>query len=54
MFKDLLTKTHPTLTIDEETVDAFVKNAHHIKLLRGRRHGAFEEDKAALGASLSL
>ena len=49
MFKDLLRQTFPATAIAEDTIDAFVKNAHHVKLLRGRPYNAFDQDKAALG-----
>lgn len=49
-FKALLKKTHPELSLDEAVVDAFVKNAHHLRLLRGREFGVWEKDQAALGA----
>ena len=51
MFKDLLRKTFPATVIAEDTIDAFVKNAHHVKLLRGKPYNAFDQDKTALGAS---
>ena len=34
-----------------DEIDSFVKNAHHIKLLRGRRYGVFDESKEELGTS---
>ena len=49
-FKALLRETFPDVPVDDALVDAFVKNAHHIKLLRGRPFGAFDRDAAALGA----
>ncbi|KAF7792179.1 hypothetical protein EIP86_003210 [Pleurotus ostreatoroseus] len=54
MFKDLLRKTFPAAAIAEDTIDAFVKNAHHVKLLRGRPYNAFDQDKAALASSLEI
>lgn len=49
LFKEILKKTFPELVIDAAVVDAFIKNAHHIKLLRGKQFGAFDRDPAALG-----
>ncbi|PSR81319.1 hypothetical protein PHLCEN_2v6398 [Hermanssonia centrifuga] len=49
LFKTILKKEFPDLSIDEAMVDAFVKNAHHIKVLRGRRWGTWDKDPASLG-----
>ncbi|KAJ3519917.1 hypothetical protein NM688_g9232 [Phlebia brevispora] len=54
LFKELLKKNFPDIAIEEAMVDAFVKNAHHIKLLRGKRFGALDEDKAALASALEI
>lgn len=40
--------------IDEELVDSFVKNAHAILVMRGKRWGEFDEDSAALANSLVI
>ena len=40
-------------SVDDETIDAFVKNAHGLRLLRGKPFGAFDLDREALG-KLSL
>ncbi|KAJ3477723.1 hypothetical protein NLI96_g10270 [Meripilus lineatus] len=53
-FKELLKVQYPDLQIDESLVDLFVKNAHHIKLLRGKRWGAWEEDRASVGSALEF
>ncbi|KIP05877.1 hypothetical protein PHLGIDRAFT_482064 [Phlebiopsis gigantea 11061_1 CR5-6] len=53
-FKELLRATHPDVSIDDALADAFVKNAHHIKLLRGRPFGAFARDAAALASALDM
>ncbi|KAI0951484.1 hypothetical protein AcW1_008518 [Taiwanofungus camphoratus] len=47
-FKDLLVKSFPDLAkeVDEEEVNPFVKNAHHVHVLQGRRWGAWVEDCA--------
>lgn len=36
--------------VSDEEIDTFVKNAHHIRVLRGRRWGEWDADKEALGA----
>lgn len=36
--------------ISDEDIDTFVKNAHHIRVLRGCRWGEWDTDKEALGA----
>jgi NEDD8-activating enzyme E1 regulatory subunit len=43
-----------TVPVDEQIVDLFVRNSHHLKLMRGRKWGSFDEDKNALGLCLSL
>ena len=40
--------------VSDEEIDTFVKNAHHIRVLRGRRWGAWDADKEALGARPSF
>lgn len=42
------------LTVDSDIVDEFVKNAHGLVVLRGKRWGEFGKDKAALGKSTTL
>ena len=46
--KKILKETFPDLAIDEALVDAFVKNAHHLKLIRGRKFGEFDKQQAEL------
>jgi len=46
LFKSLIGQE---LAIDDGTVDEFVKNAHGLRLLRGKRFGALDADKGALG-----
>ncbi|KAJ3512655.1 hypothetical protein NLJ89_g3399 [Agrocybe chaxingu] len=41
-------KSYLTAPVDDATVDAFVKNAHALKLLRGKRWGSLDEDPKAL------
>jgi hypothetical protein len=36
--------------MDDAMVDSFVKNAHAIRVLKGRKLGAFDEDAQAIGA----
>lgn len=45
-FKSLI---GPELAVDDDTVDGFVKNAHGLRLLRGKPFGALDKDQAALG-----
>jgi len=42
-------KTFIKVPVANDDVDTFIKNAHGLKLLRGTRWGAFDEDKSALG-----
>ena len=35
--------------VDEAVVDLFVRNAHHLKLMRGTKWGQLDKDPAALG-----
>ncbi|THH17970.1 hypothetical protein EUX98_g9034 [Antrodiella citrinella] len=51
LFKDILKKTYPDTPLDDSMVDLFVKNTHHVKVLRGRRWGVWEEDKNAIASS---
>jgi NEDD8-activating enzyme E1 regulatory subunit len=50
VFKGLIGKE---LSVDNETVDEFVKNTHGLRLLRGKPFGAINADREALG-KLSL
>ncbi|KZT64805.1 hypothetical protein DAEQUDRAFT_717458 [Daedalea quercina L-15889] len=54
-FKELLKEGFPALapTIDGEEIDTFVKNAHHVRVLRGQRWSEWDADKEALASSLS-
>jgi amyloid beta precursor protein binding protein 1 len=47
-------KSHLRTHVDDATVDLFVKNAHALRVLRGKQWGAFDQDKAALGACVRL
>lgn len=42
------------IPVDEGLVDAFVRNAHGIKWLHGKRFGVLDADKAALGERILL
>jgi amyloid beta precursor protein binding protein 1 len=37
------------IPLDDAVVDAFVKNAHGLKVMRGTRWGVLDTDRAALG-----
>ena len=37
--------------VDEGVVDLFVRNSHHLKLMRGTKWGQLDKDPAALGRS---
>ena len=37
--------------VDEAVVDLFVRNAHHLKLMRGTKWGELDKNPAALGMS---
>lgn len=52
-FKALFEAKHPEAAAgaDPEEVDSFVKNSHHLRVLRGKRWGAFDADREALGRS---
>ncbi|KAL1939295.1 hypothetical protein VTO73DRAFT_10098 [Trametes versicolor] len=53
-FKALFEASHPDAAAgaDPEEVDSFVKNSHHLRVLRGKRWGAFDADREALGNAL--
>jgi len=40
--------------IDEETIDAFVKNSHILRLLKGKKWGWIDEDKNALAEQAQI
>jgi len=42
-------KSFLTVPLDDALVDTFVKNAHGLKLLRGKKWGALDDDPTALG-----
>ena len=45
-------KSHLRTPIDDGLVDAFVKNAHALQVLRGAPWGAFDRDRTALGTCI--
>ena len=45
-----LFKSFLAVPIDDTLVDTFVKNAHGLKLLRGKQWGALDSEPAALGS----
>ncbi|KAH8096834.1 hypothetical protein BXZ70DRAFT_1031826 [Cristinia sonorae] len=54
LFKKILSETYPDKPVDDSMVDLFVKNTHHVKCLRGRKWGSWEEDKSAIVESLEV
>ncbi|CDO73930.1 hypothetical protein BN946_scf185016.g87 [Trametes cinnabarina] len=55
-FKELFKAKHPELatSADPEEVDTFVKNAHHLRVLRGKQWGTLDQDRAAVANSLTM
>jgi amyloid beta precursor protein binding protein 1 len=56
VYKDILKETvqkvgvtKEVLDVDSDIVDEFVRNAHGLVVVRGKRWGEFVRDKAALG-----
>lgn len=41
------------IPVEDELVDVFVKNAHGLRVLHGRRWGEFDSDREAIGTSAS-
>ncbi|KAI1787211.1 hypothetical protein LXA43DRAFT_975390 [Ganoderma leucocontextum] len=54
-FKELFTVKNPKFakTTNLEEVESFVKNAHHIRVLRGKQWGALDRDREAIVCSLN-
>ncbi|KAH9949739.1 hypothetical protein B0H21DRAFT_88179 [Amylocystis lapponica] len=54
-FEALLAETSPDVAavLPADELDTFVRNAHHVRVLRGRRWGALDEDGAALASLLA-
>jgi len=42
-----------TVPLDDTLVDSFVKNAHGLKILRGKKYGALDADPAALASAVT-
>ncbi|KAJ2972970.1 hypothetical protein NUW54_g12159 [Trametes sanguinea] len=55
-FKELFKAKHPQLadSANPEEVDTFVKNSHHLRVLRGKQWGAFDKDREAIANSLMM
>jgi amyloid beta precursor protein binding protein 1 len=45
-----LFKSFLKVPLDDATIDTFVKNAHGLKVLRGKKWGTLDSDPAALGS----
>lgn len=52
-FKEFLKKENGGENVDEEAVDSFLKNCHALKVLKGKKWGAFDTDREALGGCIS-
>lgn len=48
IFKTLLAKVPGGAEVTDDIVDSFLKNCHALKVLRGKKWGAFDADRAAL------
>ena len=50
-FKELFAAKHPDLaqSVSPDEVETFVKNSHHLRVLRGKQLGAFDKDPEAIG-----
>ncbi|KAI0710486.1 hypothetical protein C8Q76DRAFT_737619 [Earliella scabrosa] len=55
-FKEILAAKYPEVakSANPDEVDTFVKNAHHLRVLRGKQLGAFDKDRDAVVNSLSM
>ncbi|KAI0635437.1 hypothetical protein C8Q77DRAFT_1054313 [Trametes polyzona] len=55
-FKEILKAKHPEVvkSANPDEVDTFVKNAHHLRVLRGKQWGALDTDREAIANSLSI
>ncbi|OBZ77300.1 NEDD8-activating enzyme E1 regulatory subunit [Grifola frondosa] len=55
LFKELLAQVYPELAqkIDPDEVDTFVKNSHHVRVLRGRPWRAWDKERDVVVSSLS-
>ena len=50
-FKEILREGFPEIApaVSDEEIDTFVKNAHHVRVLRGKQWGTLDKDREALG-----
>ena len=50
-FKEIFTAKHPEVaaTVNPDEVDSFVKNSHHLRVLRGKQLAAFDKDQETIG-----
>ncbi|KAH9916765.1 uncharacterized protein BXZ73DRAFT_53641 [Epithele typhae] len=55
-FKEAFVSKHPKAAqmVNPDEVDTFVKNAHHLRVLRGKQLGAFDKDREAIANSLMM
>ncbi|EMD36162.1 hypothetical protein CERSUDRAFT_84251 [Gelatoporia subvermispora B] len=55
-FKGILSEIFPDIAaeVNEDELDAFLKNAHQLRLLRGRRWGEWAKDKSAIAEALQI
>ncbi|KAI0746401.1 hypothetical protein C8Q80DRAFT_1174962 [Daedaleopsis nitida] len=55
-FQEILAEKFPEMAkaANQDEVDSFVKNAHHLRVLRGKQLGAFDTDHEAIATSLSV
>jgi len=51
-FKTLLAKTPGGSEITDDIIDSFLKNCHALKMLKGKKWGAFDADRTALSEAL--
>jgi NEDD8-activating enzyme E1 regulatory subunit len=49
IFKDILSKGGRGAGVGDEDIDSFVKNCHALRVLKGKKWGAFDTDREALG-----
>ncbi|KAI0713985.1 hypothetical protein C8Q76DRAFT_733003 [Earliella scabrosa] len=55
-FKEILAAKYREVakSANPDEVDTFVKNAHHLRVLRGKQLGAYDKDRDAVVSSLSM
>ncbi|KAF7325748.1 NEDD8-activating enzyme E1 regulatory subunit [Mycena kentingensis (nom. inval.)] len=47
-------KAHLAVPLDDGLIDSFVKNAHGLKVLRGKKYGTLDGDATALAEAISM